>query len=105
MTESLSRVAGLAFAAAFKALKVLRPDRPIHPAGVALTGTIEKHPGKRRQRNPLDRFRRHRRGQRPVIPIARHAPGLAGYSRSGPACYYGDGSRGRFAGIHGYVLA
>jgi hypothetical protein len=45
MTESFSRGAGLAFAAAFKALKVLRPDRPIHPAGVALAGTIEKHPG------------------------------------------------------------
>lgn len=45
MTESFSRVAGLAFAAVFKALKILRPDRPIHPAGVALTGTIEKHPG------------------------------------------------------------
>jgi hypothetical protein len=43
--KSLSRAAGLTFAAAFKALKVLRPDRPIHPAGVALTGTIEKPPG------------------------------------------------------------
>lgn len=45
MTASFSRAAGVAFAAAFKALKVLRPDRPIHPAGVGLTGTIEKHPG------------------------------------------------------------
>lgn len=45
MTQSFSRAAGLVFAAAFKALKVLRPDRPIHPAGVALTGTIEKPPG------------------------------------------------------------
>jgi hypothetical protein len=45
MKESLSGAAGLAFAAAFKALKVVRPDRPIHPAGVALTGTIERRPG------------------------------------------------------------
>jgi hypothetical protein len=40
-----SRAAGLAFAAGFRALKVLRPVRPIHPAGVALAGTIERHPG------------------------------------------------------------
>jgi len=45
MTVSLSGAAGLAFAAAFKALKVLRPDRPIHPSGVALTGTVERRSG------------------------------------------------------------
>jgi hypothetical protein len=42
MKKSLSAAAGVAFAAAFRALKVLRPDRPIHPTGVALTGTIER---------------------------------------------------------------
>jgi hypothetical protein len=45
MTKSFSGAAGLAFSAAFKVLKVLRPDRPIHPAGVALTGTVERRPG------------------------------------------------------------
>ncbi|WP_445155066.1 hypothetical protein ACTWLI_02145 [Arthrobacter sp. Hor0625] len=45
MNEPFSGAAGLAFAAGFKALKVLRPDRPIHPAGVALTGTIDRQPG------------------------------------------------------------
>ncbi|MEC5189737.1 MULTISPECIES: hypothetical protein [unclassified Arthrobacter] len=45
MKHSLSRAAGRALAAAFKALKIVRPDRPIHPAGVALTGTVEKLPG------------------------------------------------------------
>ncbi len=45
MNEPISGAAGLVFAAGFKALKVLRPDRPIHPVGVALTGTIERHPG------------------------------------------------------------
>lgn len=44
MKVNLSSGAGLAFAAVFKALKVLRPDRPIHPSGVALAGTIERHP-------------------------------------------------------------
>ncbi|MDQ1624129.1 MAG: hypothetical protein QOH19_2547 [Actinomycetota bacterium] len=45
MTVTLSGMAGTAFAAVFKALKTLRPDRPIHPSGVALTGTIEKRLG------------------------------------------------------------
>jgi hypothetical protein len=45
MSWSLSGAAGHAFAAAFKALKVVRPDRPIHPKGVALTGAIERRPG------------------------------------------------------------
>ncbi|MDQ0820848.1 hypothetical protein QFZ79_003220 [Arthrobacter sp. V4I6] len=45
MTAKLSGAAGLAFAAVFKAIKILRPDRPIHPSGVALTGTIERRPG------------------------------------------------------------
>ena len=45
MKASFSGAAGQALAAAFKALKVLRPDRPIHPMGVALTGTVERRPG------------------------------------------------------------
>ncbi|MDQ0850050.1 hypothetical protein QFZ65_001988 [Arthrobacter sp. B3I9] len=45
MKLNLSHGAGLAFAAGFKALKVLRPDRPIHPSGVALAGTIERQGG------------------------------------------------------------
>ena len=45
MNEPFSGAAGTAFAAAFKALKMLRPDRPIHPTGVALTGTIDRQPG------------------------------------------------------------
>ncbi|QYF91056.1 hypothetical protein [Arthrobacter sp. PAMC25284] len=44
MNEPFSGAAGVAFAAGFKALKVLRPDRPIHPVGVALTGTIDRQP-------------------------------------------------------------
>ncbi|MET3951704.1 hypothetical protein [Arthrobacter sp. UYEF36] len=42
MKNSFSGAAGQTLAAAFKALKVLRPHRPIHPTGVALAGTIEK---------------------------------------------------------------
>lgn len=45
MNGFFSGAAGQAFAAGFKALKVVRPDRPIHPAGVALTGTIHRQPG------------------------------------------------------------
>jgi hypothetical protein len=45
MKASVSRAAGAGFAALFKSLKALRPDRPIHPTGAALTGTIERSPG------------------------------------------------------------
>ena len=45
MKATFSGVAGLAFAAIFKSIKVLRPDRPIHPTGVALIGAIERRPG------------------------------------------------------------
>jgi len=45
MKITFSGAAGQVLAAFFKALKVLRPNRPIHPTGVALTGTIEKPPG------------------------------------------------------------
>lgn len=44
MRAAPSSAAGLAFAAVFRAIKVLRPERPIHPTGVALTGSIERHP-------------------------------------------------------------
>ncbi|MDP9998378.1 hypothetical protein [Pseudarthrobacter sulfonivorans] len=42
MKASVSRAAGAGFAALFKGLKTVRPDRPIHPSGVALTGTIKR---------------------------------------------------------------
>ena len=45
MKASFSGAAGQMFAGLFKALKVLRPGRPIHPTGVALTGTAERRPG------------------------------------------------------------
>jgi hypothetical protein len=45
MKVGLSGAAGLAFGTLFKGLKLLRPDRPIHPRGVALTGTVERRPG------------------------------------------------------------
>jgi hypothetical protein len=45
MNVTFSAPIGEALAAGFKVLKSLRPKRPIHPAGVALTGTIERRPG------------------------------------------------------------
>jgi hypothetical protein len=45
MKASVSAAGGMVFAGAFKVLKLLRPDRPIHPVGVALTGVIERRPG------------------------------------------------------------
>lgn len=41
-TSSVAGVAGLAFALIFKALKVVRPERPIHPKGTLLTGELTK---------------------------------------------------------------
>lgn len=45
MKASFSGAAGVAFAAVFRAIKTVRPDRPIHPSGVALAGTVDRHPG------------------------------------------------------------
>jgi hypothetical protein len=45
MKATFSGAVGLAFAAVFRAIKILRPGRPIHPSGVALTGTVERQPG------------------------------------------------------------
>ena len=45
MSVAFSGPVGAALAAGFKILKALRPKRPIHPAGVAFTGTIERRPG------------------------------------------------------------
>lgn len=45
MKASFSSAAGRALAAVFRTIKILRPDRPIHPSGVALTGTIARQPG------------------------------------------------------------
>lgn len=36
-------LAGRAFASGFKALKALRPDRPIHPRGISLAGELIRH--------------------------------------------------------------
>lgn len=41
-TSSVAGVAGLGFALIFKALKVVRPERPIHPKGTLLTGELTK---------------------------------------------------------------
>ncbi|GAA1269916.1 SRPBCC family protein [Arthrobacter pascens] len=38
-----SELAGRAFAAVFKAIKALRPDRPIHPRGISLVGELTRH--------------------------------------------------------------
>lgn len=53
-------LAGRAFAAGFKALKALRPDRPIHPKGTSLIGELTRHgvgeaasPGLPRERSGL----------------------------------------------------
>lgn len=38
-----SELAGRGFAAVFKAIKALRPDRPIHPRGISLVGELTRH--------------------------------------------------------------
>ncbi|WP_309107870.1 SRPBCC family protein [Arthrobacter sp.] len=40
--SSAAGVAGLGFALIFKALKIVRPERPIHPKGTLLTGELTK---------------------------------------------------------------
>lgn len=45
MKVSVSRAAGAGLAVLFKGIKAVRPSRPIHPAGVALVGTLERSPG------------------------------------------------------------
>ncbi|MCW2134707.1 hypothetical protein B0G38_003891 [Arthrobacter sp. VKM Ac-2550] len=40
--------AGRGFAFLFRGIKVLRPERPIHPEGVSLTGSVERLPPTRR---------------------------------------------------------
>jgi hypothetical protein len=39
----ISRALGSCFAGVFRTIKAVRPDRPIHPQGVRLTGTLERH--------------------------------------------------------------
>lgn len=46
--EQLSTTAGRGFALLFRGIKTLRPQRPIHPEGVSLTGPLEKFPPGRR---------------------------------------------------------
>ncbi len=42
MSSKVQAVAGSAFAAVFRAIKVVRPQRPIHPKGIQLVGTLER---------------------------------------------------------------
>ena len=39
----ISRAFGTGFAGVFRTIKAVRPDRPIHPQGVRLAGTLERH--------------------------------------------------------------
>ena len=48
MSSNVQAVAGRAFAAVFRAVKVVRPHRPIHPKGIRLTGTLDRDPGARK---------------------------------------------------------
>lgn len=45
--SKVQALAGTAFAAMFKAIKVVRPHRPIHPKGIRLVGTLERDYGDR----------------------------------------------------------
>lgn len=42
LSSTFQKVAGSAFAALFQGIKVLRPQRPIHPEGILLVGTLER---------------------------------------------------------------
>lgn len=46
--EQLTTTAGRGFALLFRGIKALRPQRPIHPEGVSLTGAIDRLPPGRR---------------------------------------------------------
>ena len=45
MEKDVAATAGRVFARAFAAVKTLRPDRPIHPAGLHLRGRLEREGG------------------------------------------------------------
>jgi len=47
LSTNLQAFAGSAFAAAFRAIKMVRPNRPNHPEGVHLVGTLERDEGPR----------------------------------------------------------
>lgn len=47
VSSKVQAVAGSAFAAVFRAIKVVRPQRPIHPKGIQLVGTLERDSGVR----------------------------------------------------------
>lgn len=47
ISSKVQALAGSAFAALFRAIKVLRPHRPIHPKGIRLVGTLERDAGSR----------------------------------------------------------
>ena len=42
VNSAVTGSAGQAFAALFRLLKIARPDRPIHPQGLGLTGTLDR---------------------------------------------------------------
>jgi hypothetical protein len=41
--QRISLVLGIGFAGVFRTVKAVRPERPIHPQGVRLAGTLERH--------------------------------------------------------------
>ncbi|WP_043806329.1 hypothetical protein [Paenarthrobacter aurescens] len=47
VSSKVQALAGSAFAALFRAIKVVRPHRPIHPKGIRLVGTLERDAGPR----------------------------------------------------------
>jgi hypothetical protein len=46
--EQIATTAGRGFALLFRGIKALRPERPIHPEGVSLTGSVDRLPPGRR---------------------------------------------------------
>ena len=44
MAHALGRLAGRGLGQIFRAVKTVRPQRPIHPDGVSLTGRLERLP-------------------------------------------------------------
>ncbi|MDR6639078.1 hypothetical protein [Paenarthrobacter nitroguajacolicus] len=48
LSSRVQGMAGATFAGLFRAIKVARPHRPIHPTGIHLVGTLKRDPGQRR---------------------------------------------------------
>ncbi|MGF6834126.1 hypothetical protein QF015_002308 [Paenarthrobacter sp. TE4293] len=47
LSSTVQAWAGSAFAAVFRGIKVVRPQRPIHPKGIQLVGTMQRDDGER----------------------------------------------------------